>query len=185
MKIIAKPSSIPDVLIIEPQIFHDERGWFFESFNKKNFFDAIGGHVNFVQDNHVYSKKGVLRGLHYQMQQPQGKLIRVCRGSIFDVAVDLRQSSKTFGMHVGLEISDKNNKHLWIPPGFAHGYLVLSDDAECLYKVTNYWHADSEKCIAWNDPTLNIQWPKINMPIITGLKDQLGLPWSQAPKFNC
>ena len=184
MPIIATPTAIPDVLIIEPKVFGDDRGWFFESFNEKDFSAAVGEKVTFVQDNHSSSKKGVLRGLHYQMEQTQGKLVRVCGGSVFDVVVDLRQSSTTFGLWVGVVLSAENKKQLWIPKGFAHGFLVISDEAEFLYKTTDYWHAGSEQCIAWNDPTLNVQWPDIGMQPLLNPKDAAGLAWSTAPKFD-
>jgi len=172
MPITAIPTAIPDVLIIEPKVFGDDRGFFFESFNEDDFSKAIGKKVTFVQDNHSLSKKGVLRGLHYQMQQTQGKLVRVVSGSVFDVAVDLRESSTTFGQWVGAELSVENKKQLWIPEGFAHGFLVLSDEAEFLYKTTDYWHAASEQCIVWNDSGLNIQWPKIGVTPI--LNEKIG-----------
>jgi dTDP-4-dehydrorhamnose 3,5-epimerase len=144
----------------------------------------VGRSVSFVQDNHSSSKKGVLRGLHYQMEQTQGKLVRVCNGAVFDVVVDLRQSSATFCKWAGVELSAENKKQLWIPAGFAHGFLVLSESAEFLYKTTDYWHAASEKCIVWNDQTLNIQWPDIGMEPILNPKDAVGLCWSEAPKFD-
>lgn len=184
MPITATPTAIPDVLLIEPRVFGDDRGFFFESFNGNDFSAAAGQPVTFVQDNHSLSKKGVLRGLHYQMQQTQGKLLRVSRGVVFDVAVDLRESSITFGQWVGIELSAENKKQLWVPKGFAHGFLVLSDEAEFLYKTTDYWHAGSEQCIAWNDAHLNIQWPSIGVTPILNAKDQQGLSWGQAPKFN-
>lgn len=174
MPIKVTPTVIPDVLIIEPKVFGDDRGWFFESFNEKEFSAAVGHSVTFVQDNHSSSKKGVLRGLHYQMEQTQGKLVRVCHGSVYDVAVDLRQSSSTFGKSVGIELSADNKKQLWIPPGYAHGFLVLSETAEFLYKTTDYWHAASEKCIFWNDSDLNIQWPNIGIEPILNSKDANG-----------
>lgn len=183
MPITATPTSIPDVLVIQPKVFSDDRGWFFESFNEKDFSTAVGKKVNFVQDNHSSSKKGVLRGLHYQTEQTQGKLVRVCYGAIFDVSVDLRKSSATFGQWVGVELSAENKKQLWIPAGFAHGFLVLSETADFLYKTTDYWHAASEKCIVWNDPTLNIQWPDIGMEPVLNPKDAAGLSWGDAPKF--
>ncbi len=183
MPIIATPTAIPDVLIIEPKVFGDERGWFFESFNEKDFSAAVRQQVTFVQDNHSFSKKGVLRGLHYQMEQAQGKLVRVGRGSIFDVAVDLRQSSNTYGQWVGVELSADNKKQLWIPEGFAHGFLVLSDDAEFLYKTTDYWHAASEQYLMWNDSTINIQWPDVGLPPVLNAKDRQGLSWVEAPKY--
>jgi len=183
MPITATPTAIPDVLVIEPKVFGDDRGWFFESFNEKDFSAAIGKPVTFVQDNHSSSKKGVLRGLHYQMEQMQGKLVRVGRGAVFDVAVDLRQSSPTFGKWVGVELSAENKKQLWIPQGFAHGFLVLSEEAEFLYKTTDYWHAASEQCIVWNDASLNIQWPDIGMNPILNSKDAAGFSWELGLKF--
>ncbi len=183
MPITATPTSIPDVLVIEPKVFSDDRGWFFESFNEKDFSAVVGKKVSFVQDNHSFSKKGVLRGLHYQIEQTQGKLVRVCHGAVFDVAVDLRKASSTFGQWVGVELSAENKKQLWIPAGFAHGFLVLSETAEFLYKTTDYWHAGSEKCIVWNDPTLNIQWPDIGIQPALNQKDAAGFVWGDAPKF--
>ena len=183
MPITATPTAIPHVLVIEPKVFGDDRGFFFESFNEDDFAAAVGQKVTFVQDNHSLSKTGVLRGLHYQMQQTQGKLVRVCRGAVFDVAVDLRQSSTTFGKWVGVELSAENKKQLWIPEGFAHGFLVLSDEAEFLYKTTDYWHAGSEQCIAWNDAHLNIQWLSIGCEPVLNPKDAAGLSWAAALKF--
>ena len=184
MPITVTPTIIPDVLIIEPKVFGDNRGWFFESFNEKDFSAVVGQSVIFVQDNHSLSQKGVLRGLHYQMEQTQGKLVRVCNGSVFDVAVDLRQSSETFGKWVGIELSAENGKQLWIPAGFAHGFLVLSKTAEFLYKATDYWDVGSERCIVWNDSYLNIRWPVIGMEPILNSKDAAGLVWRDAPKFK-
>lgn len=183
MPITATPTAVPDVLLIDPKILGDDRGWFFESFNEKDFSAAVGKSVSFVQDNHSSSKKGVLRGLHYQMEQTQGKLVRVCHGAVFDVAVDLRQTSPTFGRWVGVELSAENKKQLWVPPGFAHGFLVLSETAEFLYKTTDYWHAASEKCIAWDDLTLNIRWPDVGMQPMLNPEDSAGLAWSDSPKF--
>jgi len=183
MPIVATSTSIPDVLIIEPKVFRDDRGWFFESFNEKDFSAAVGHSVTFSQDNHSSSKKGVLRGLHYQMEQTQGKLVRVCHGAVFDVAVDLRQSSATFGEWVGVELSADNKKQLWIPAGFAHGFLVLSESAEFLYKTTDYWHAASEKCIVWNDPEIGIRWPSIGMEPVLNPKDAAGLLLKESPTF--
>ena len=177
------PTEIPDVLIIEPKVFSDERGHFFESFNEKDFSGALGKKITFVQDNHSLSKRGVLRGLHYQMEQTQSKLVRVSRGSVFDVVVDLRQASTTFGKWVGVELSAENKKQIWIPEGFAHGFLVLSDEAEFLYKTTDYWHSASEQCIAWDDSSLNIQWPNIGMEPVLNHKDAAGLTWNAALKF--
>jgi dTDP-4-dehydrorhamnose 3,5-epimerase len=183
MPITATPTDIPDVLIIEPKVFGDDRGWFFESFNEKDFSAAIGRDVTFVQDNHSSSKKGVLRGLHYQTEQTQGKLVKVTKGAVFDVAVDLRQTSSYFGKWVGVELSAENKKQMWIPEGFAHGFLVFSEEAEFLYKTTDYWHPASEQCIVWNDPTLAIQWPDVGMGPILNLKDAAGFNWADAPKF--
>jgi dTDP-4-dehydrorhamnose 3,5-epimerase len=183
MPITVIPTAIPDVLIIEPKVFGDDRGWFFESFNEKDFSTAVGHSVTFVQDNHSSSKKGVLRGLHYQMEQTQGKLVRVCHGAVFDVVVDLRQSSATFGKWVGVKLSAENKKQIWVPPGFAHGFLVLSETAEFLYKTTNYWHAASEKCIVWNDPDLKIQWPNIGIEPIFNPKDAAGMAFKETQYF--
>ena len=183
MPITAIPTAIPDVLIIEPKVFCDDRGFFFEPFNESDFSKAVGRKITFVQDNHSLSKKGVLRGLHYQMQQTQGKLVRVVSGAVFDVAVDLRESSATFGKWVGIELSAENRKQLWIPEGFAHGFLGLSDKAEFLYKTTDYWHPSSEQCIVWNDPGLNIEWPNVGFSPLLNSRDIAGLNWSSAPKF--
>jgi len=168
------PLNIPDVLFIEPKVYEDERGFFFESFNSKEFKQATSLDVTFVQDNHSKSKKGVLRGLHYQLQPySQGKLVRVIQGEVFDVAVDLRKSSPTFGHHVSCILSAENKKQLWIPEGFAHGYLTLSDNSEFLYKSTNFYHVESEHCIIWNDHNLDISWPKY-LSIQISPKDRLG-----------
>jgi dTDP-4-dehydrorhamnose 3,5-epimerase len=183
MPITVTPTAIPDVLIIEPMVFGDDRGWFFESFNEKDFSAAVDHSVTFIQDNHSSSKKGVLRGLHYQMEQTQGKLVRVCHGAVFDVVVDLRQSSNTFGKWVGVELSAENKKQLWIPPGFAHGFLVLSETAEFLYKTTDYWDVASERCIVWNDSDLKIQWPDIGMEPILNPKDAAGMAFKEAQYF--
>ena len=169
----ATPTRIPDVLILEPKVFGDARGFFFESFNQKAFNDATGLDVNFVQDNHSRSARGVLRGLHYQVQQAQGKLVRVVRGAVFDVAVDIRRQSPTFGQWVGFELSEDNHRQLWVPPGLAHGFLVLSDAADFLYKTTDYYAPQHERCIAWNDPEISIQWPAGVQPLLSP-KDQLG-----------
>jgi len=184
MPITATPTAIPDVLIIEPKVFGDDRGFFFESFNENDFSNAVGQKITFVQDNHSLSKKGVLRGLHYQMQQTQGKLVRVVSGAVFDVVVDLRETSATFGKWVGVELSAENKKQLWIPKGFAHGFLVLSDQAEFLYKTTDYWHAGSEQCIIWNDASLNIDWPDVGVTPLLNPKDAAGLNWADALKFT-
>ncbi len=177
------PTAIPDVLIIEPKVFGDERGFFFESFNQKAFNEATGLDVNFVQDNHSRSAKGVLRGLHYQVQQPQGKLVRVVHGEVFDVAVDIRQGSATFGKWVGVELSEENHKQLWVPAGFAHGFLVLSESADFLYKTTNYYAPVHERCIAWNDPAIGIEWPGGLQPLLS-VKDEAGKQLSEAEIFS-
>ncbi|SDN02275.1 dTDP-4-dehydrorhamnose 3,5-epimerase [Polaromonas sp. JS666] len=173
------PTAIPDVLVIEPQVFGDSRGFFFESFNQRAFDAATGTAHSFVQDNHSRSAKGVLRGLHYQLGQPQGKLVRVARGAVFDVAVDIRPGSPTFGQWAGLELSESNNLQLWIPPGLAHGFLVLSDSADFLYKTTDYYAPKQERCIAWNDPTLAIRWPLDGAPTLSA-KDGAGQAFKAA-----
>lgn len=170
MKII--PTEIPDVLIIEPKVFGDERGFFFESYNERAFLEQAGISESFVQDNHSRSAKNVLRGLHYQIQQPQGKLVRVVAGLVFDVAVDLRKSSKTFGQWVGVSLSAENKQQLWLPPGFAHGFVVLSDYADFLYKTTDFYAPQHERCILWNDPDIGIAW-QIQEPILSA-KDKAG-----------
>lgn len=155
----AIPTSIPEVLIIEPRVFGDSRGFFFESFNQKDFCQTTGLDVSFVQDNHSRSVKGVLRGLHYQIRQPQGKLVRVVRGAVFDVAVDIRKSSPNFGRWVGVALTEDNHRQLWMPPGFAHGFYVLSDSADFLYKTSDYYNPDFERSLLWNDPRIGISWP--------------------------
>jgi len=180
----ATPTAIPEVLIIEPKVFGDARGFFYESFNGKAFDEAVGRHVEFVQDNHSRSVKGVLRGLHYQVQQPQGKLVRAVRGSVFDVAVDIRRSSPTFGKWVGVELSEENHKQLWVPPGFAHAFLVLSETADFLYKTTDYYAPAHERCIAWNDATIGIQWPEVEMVPMLSAKDQAGVSLNNADTFD-
>jgi dTDP-4-dehydrorhamnose 3,5-epimerase len=177
------PTSIPSVLIIEPKVFGDTRGFFFESFNQRAFNLATGLDVNFVQDNHSRSSKGVLRGLHYQIQQPQGKLVRVVRGSVFDVTVDLRKSSPTFGQWVGVELTEDNHRQLWVPPGFAHGFYVLSDSADFLYKTTDYYAPEFECSLIWNDPTIGIEWPLNTQPIISA-KDAQGKKLADAEVFS-
>jgi dTDP-4-dehydrorhamnose 3,5-epimerase len=169
----ATPLAIPDVLLIEPKVFGDARGFFYESYNQKAFEAAVGMAIDFVQDNHSRSVKGVLRGLHYQIQQAQGKLVRVVQGSVFDVAVDIRRSSPTFGQWVGAMLTEENKHQLWVPAGFAHGFLVLSDTAEFLYKTTDYYAPEHERCIAWNDPDLNIDWPMGVEPTLS-VKDGQG-----------
>ncbi|HED33234.1 MAG TPA: dTDP-4-dehydrorhamnose 3,5-epimerase [Gammaproteobacteria bacterium] len=163
-------TEIPDVVILEPKVFGDDRGFFYESYNEKNFKDLIGFAPKFVQDNHSRSKKGVLRGLHYQIKQPQGKLVRVVEGEVFDVAVDIRKSSHTFGKWVGVNLSAENKRQLWVPEGFAHGFLVLSEVAEFLYKTTDYYAPEYERCVAWNDENIGVEWPveKMTDPVLSG-----------------
>lgn len=180
----ATPTAIPDVLVIEPKVFGDARGFFFESFNQKAFDEAVGHHVDFVQDNHSRSVKGVLRGLHYQIQQPQGKLVRVVRGAVLDVAVDIRRKSPTFGKWVSQELSEENHKQLWVPAGFAHGFLVLSDTADFLYKTTDYYSPANERCIAWNDPEIVIAWPDLQADFVLSAKDQAGKRLADAEVFE-
>ena len=176
----ATPLKIPDVVLIEPKVFGDERGYFFESFNQTEFNQAIGYEVQFVQDNHSKSQKGVLRGLHYQIApKAQGKLVRVVQGEVFDVAVDIRKDSPTFGQWVGEILSAENKRQLWIPEGFAHGFLTLSDTAEFLYKTTDFYAPEYEACIAWNDRNIGINWPNDIIPSLSS-KDQLGIPLSQS-----
>jgi len=176
------PTAVPDVLLIEPQVFGDTRGFFLESFNQRAFAQATGLNLNFVQDNHSRSQRGVLRGLHYQIEQAQGKLVRVVSGAVFDVAVDIRRDSPSFGRWVGYELSEQNQRQLWIPPGFAHGFLVLSDSADFLYKTTQYYAPAHERCIRWNDGQIAIKWPIEGIPILSE-KDAAGLPLLQAPLF--
>ena len=176
------PTALPDVLIIEPKVFGDARGFFFESFNARAFRQATGVALDFVQDNHSRSAQGVLRGLHYQLQQAQGKLVRVARGSVYDVAVDVRKSSPTFGRWVGVELSESNQRQLWVPPGFAHGFLVTSASADFLYKTTDYYAPEHERSIAWNDPAIGIEWPLTGEPQLSA-KDRQGVPLAQAEVF--
>ena len=174
------PTRIPDVLILEPKVFGDSRGFFFESFNQQDFKQVTGLDVNFVQDNHSKSTQGVLRGLHYQIQHPQGKLVRVTQGAVFDVAVDLRRSSANFGKWVGIELSEDNKRQLWVPPGFAHGFLTLSDTAEFLYKTTDYWSPEHERAIKWDDASLNIPWPLHGLLPTLAAKDAVGAAYNAA-----
>ncbi len=176
-------TQIPEVLIFEPKIFGDARGFFFESFNAKVFAEATGLDLHFVQDNHSKSAKGVLRGLHYQIEQAQGKLVRVTAGEVFDVAVDLRQRAVTYGQWIGVHLSAENKRQLWIPPGFAHGFLVLSESAEFLYKTTDFYAPQHECCIRWDDPIIGIQWPLQDAPLLSA-KDQIGLSFADAKKFT-
>lgn len=180
MKITA--TTIPEVLLIEPRVHGDERGFFFESFSQRRFDEAVGRHVSFVQDNHSKSQKGVLRGLHYQINQAQGKLVRVTEGAVFDVAVDIRRGSATFGQWVGMVLSAENRKQLWVPEGFAHGFLTLSDTAQFQYKVTDYYSPEDERCIVWNDAQINIPWPLDGMPLLSA-KDQQGERLATAQTF--
>lgn len=175
--------AIPDVLRIEPRVFGDERGFFYESFHQARFEDAVGREVNFVQDNHSKSAHNVLRGLHYQIRQPQGKLVRVVAGSVFDVAVDLRRSSPTFGQWVGEILNAENKVQLWVPEGFAHGFIVLSESAEFVYKTTDYYAPEYERCIAWNDQSLEIAWPISSVPAVS-VKDGKGLAFMSAEMFD-
>ncbi|WP_417508914.1 dTDP-4-dehydrorhamnose 3,5-epimerase [Methylophaga sp.] len=177
------PTTIPDVLVFEPDLFGDDRGFFFESFNQKKFEEAVGKKVEFIQDNHSKSVKAVLRGLHYQLPPyAQGKLVRVVQGEVCDVAVDIRRSSPTFGKWVGITLSAENKKQLWIPEGFAHGFITLSDTAEFLYKTTNYYAPDFERCIKWDDPSINITWPFDSVPALSN-KDAKGVNLHSAELF--
>lgn len=180
----AIPTAIPDVLVIEPKVFGDARGFFFESYNRKTFKDAAGLEPDFVQDNHSKSAQGVLRGLHYQLPpHAQGKLVRVVQGEVFDVAVDIRRGSPTFGRWVGQILSAENQRQLWIPPGFAHGFVTLSETAEFLYKTTNYYAPECDRCIRWDDPTLAIVWPMQIAPLVSA-KDAAGAAFVQAEVFE-
>jgi dTDP-4-dehydrorhamnose 3,5-epimerase len=175
-------TAIPDVLIIEPKVFGDERGFFYESFNARSFAEQTGVNAQFVQDNHSKSVKGVLRGLHYQIQQPQGKLVRVVAGEVFDVAVDIRKHSPTFGQWVGVVLSAENKRQMWVPKGFAHGFLVTSESAEFLYKTTNYYAPEFERSIVWNDPAIGIQWPIAGEPTLSN-KDKAANTLNEAEVF--
>lgn len=177
-------TAIPDVLLIEPKVFGDTRGFFFESYNRKAFKEATGLDADFVQDNHSKSTRGVLRGLHYQLPpRAQGKLVRVVQGEVFDVAVDIRKSSPTFGRWVGEVLSADNKRQFWIPPGFAHGFLTLSESAEFLYKTTDYYAPERDRCIRWDDPELNVRWPCIGTPLVSA-KDATGLTFAAAELFD-
>ena len=178
----ATRTAIPDLLIIDPKIFVDERGFFFESFNRRKFAGLTGRDADFVQDNHSRSAKNVLRGLHYQIQHPQAKLVRVAHGAVLNVAVDIRRNSPSFGQHIAVELSAGNKRMLWIPEGFAHGFAVLSDAAECLYKTTDYWHPEHERCIRWDDPALAINWRLQVAPTLSG-KDAQGKALAEAELF--
>ncbi|MFY7871487.1 MAG: dTDP-4-dehydrorhamnose 3,5-epimerase [Limnohabitans sp.] len=176
-------TSLPEVLILEPRVFGDERGFFLESFNRRDFQAATSLEVDFVQDNHCQSSQGVLRGLHYQIQHPQGKLVRVVEGEVFDVAVDLRRSSPRFGQWSGVRLSAQNHRQLWVPPGFAHGFLVLSPRAQFLYKTTDYWFPEHERSLLWNDSALGIDWP-MQAPLKLAAKDAQAAPLAQAATFD-
>ncbi len=177
------PTAIPEVLLLEPQVFGDARGFFFESFNQRDFADKTGVELAFVQDNHSKSAQGVLRGLHYQIHHPQGKLVRVVQGQVFDVVVDLRQSSATFGQWVGVYLDAQKHQQLWVPPGFAHGFVVLSETAEFLYKTTDYWYPEHERSLRWDDPTVGIDWPIKGQPLLAA-KDATAQLWAAAEKFS-
>ena len=177
------PTKLPEVLILEPKVFGDARGFFFESFNQRDFAQATGLDLQFVQDNHSRSVKGVLRGLHYQIQHPQGKLVRVTQGEVFDVVVDLRRSSPNFGKWDGVVLSADNKRQLWVPPGFAHGFVVTSDTAEFLYKTTDYWYPEFERSLLWNDPTVGVQWPLQTAPQLA-VKDAAAKTLSEAEVFG-
>lgn len=177
------PAAIPDVLIIEPTVFKDARGCFFESYNDKRFREITGLQPVFVQDNHSCSIKHVLRGLHYQIKHPQAKLVRVVTGAAYDVAVDIRRASPTFGQWVGVELSAENHRQLWVPEGFAHGYLALTDSVDFLYKTTDYWFGEHERTIAWNDPQIGVQWPLNGTMPVLNAKDQQGTPFAKADVF--
>ncbi len=179
---IATPQPIPDVLLLEPRVFGDERGFFFESFNARRFEEILGRPVAFVQDSHSKSAPHVLRGLHYQIEHPQGKLVRVIGGSVFDVAVDLRRSSPTFGQWVGNVLSAENRRQMWIPPGFAHGFVALEEGAEFVYKSTDYYYPEHERCIAWDDPQLAIGWPLVGVPSLSA-RDAQGTPFALAEVY--
>lgn len=180
MKVITTP--LEGLLVIEPRVFGDERGFFYESYNARQFAEATGVVANFVQDNHSRSRRGVLRGLHYQIQQPQGKLVRVTAGAVYDVAVDIRKGSPTFGQWYGTELSAENMRQMWIPPGFAHGFVVTTENAEFLYKTTDYWAPEHERAILWNDPAIGIDWPLALTPTLSH-KDLAALPLAAAEVF--
>lgn len=181
MKVIT--TAIPEILVLEPRVFGDDRGFFFESYNQRVFLEDTGLDVNFVQDNHSKSARNVLRGLHYQIAHAQGKLVRAVQGAVWDVALDIRKSSPTFGRHVAVELSAENKRMMWIPPGFAHGFLVLTETAEFLYKTTDYWYPEHERSILWNDPALGLEWPLSGAPMLSA-KDVSGVPLANAEVFE-
>jgi dTDP-4-dehydrorhamnose 3,5-epimerase len=178
------PTAIPDLLILEPRVFGDARGFFMESFNARTFAEVTGLELEFVQDNHSRSQKGVLRGLHYQLKQAQGKLVRVTQGRVFDVAVDMRKSSATFGQWAGVELSGENHRQFWVPPGFAHGFVVLSDSADFLYKTTDYYAPEHERCLRWDDPTVGVAWPLAGLTPQLSAKDQAGLAFADCETYR-
>lgn len=182
MSVQTHSTMFPEVKVIEPRVFRDDRGYFYESFNSRELMVRLGCDVNFVQDNHSSSNKGVLRGLHYQLKYPQAKLIRVVKGAIFDVVVDMRKSSPSFGQHFSIELSAEKPRQLWVPAGFAHGFYVLSDTAEVLYKMSDYWRSDDEHCLLWNDPSLAIEWP-CQAPPVQSKKDRSGKPLEKCDLF--
>jgi dTDP-4-dehydrorhamnose 3,5-epimerase len=181
VKVVA--TDLPGVLIIEPKVFGDERGFFYESYNERDFREKTGLDVRFVQDNHSRSARGVLRGLHYQIQQPQGKLVRATAGAVYDVVVDVRKSSPTFGKWLGVELSAENKRIVWVPPGYAHGFVVTSDYAEFMYKTTEYWAPEHERCIIWNDPDIGIDWPVKSAPVLAA-KDRMGKRLADAEVYD-
>lgn len=178
------PTAIPDLLVLEPRVFGDARGFFMESFNARTFAEVTGLELEFVQDNHSRSQKGVLRGLHYQLKQAQGKLVRVTQGRVFDVAVDMRQSSPTFGQWAGVELSGENHRQFWVPPGFAHGFVVLSDSADFLYKTTDYYAPEHERCLRWDDPTVGVAWPLAGLTPQLSAKDQAGQAFADCETYR-
>ena len=184
MSINVIPTALPEVKIIEPKVFGDARGFFYESFNAREFAEQVDANAVFVQDNHSRSAHGVLRGLHYQIRQPQGKLVRVVQGEVFDVAVDIRRSSPHFGKWVGVTLSAENGRQVWVPPGFAHGFMVVSETAEFLYKTTDYWYPEHERSILWNDPTLSIDWPLQGEEPMLAAKDKAGKRLAEAELFD-
>ncbi|CEP36886.1 dTDP-4-dehydrorhamnose 3,5-epimerase [Halomonas sp. R57-5] len=181
---LVEKTSLPEVVILTPKVFGDERGFFMESFNQQAFEDATGCKRNFVQDNHSRSRQGVLRGIHYQLEQPQGKLVRVVHGSVWDVAVDLRRDSAQFGQWVGVELSAENNRQLWVPEGFGHAFVVMSETADFLYKTTDFYHPESERCIRFDDPELGIEWPELPVPFALSEKDQAGSAFASADVYS-
>jgi dTDP-4-dehydrorhamnose 3,5-epimerase len=184
MSIVVSKTPLSDLLILEPEVYIDNRGWLTESFNARDFAKVVNIDLEFVQDNHSFSRQWTLRGLHYQTNHTQGRLVRVVSGAVFDVSVDLRKNSKTFGKWLGVELSAENRKQLWVPPGFAHGFLVLTETAEFLYKATDYYDPQSEVCLSWCDPTVKIVWPiPLGKQALLNAKDASGLAWDQVPKF--